>query len=916
MSQPTSAPTIRKFNPGVFQSDQEVVEQFVVRHKALDAALAVVKRNLVSESCQHALIVAPRGMGKTMLLARMEAELRLDGDLASNLIPVRFMEESYQVADLTGFWLEVLFQLGRECSRLGLDAGAELEAAHASFCARWRDTHVRLDVLAAIERGLASIGRRMVLMVENLQALSETWPRDDEWGLRRVLQTESMIMLMGTATTRFKSLEDADRAFFDLFRLIELGPLTTKECAALWNMATRQNLAAREIRPFEILTGGSPRLLVLLAGVGHRLTLKQLLADMVGLVDEHTEYFRQCLDSLPAGERRVFLALADLWEPSLASAIADRARMDIRTTSVMLQRLTDRGAVSASAARRSRRYSVTERMFCFYYSLRRERNQPAVIRRFIEFMVAFYDPSAATTVFADLDDGSDVGRVMREQLLQAIVDQDAAYRWVEQWDEEFKAVSLHHLWEEVLSKMQCMVDQCSDGEFADESQFVDLVHRLRRMPATEARSLECIQLSSFATENESKIPPPVIVALCQTCLELVDTELVVHDRGYRSWAARTKVMKARAHVSSKDYESALICCNEVIEACTGLPEPDRTYLYSGAILVKQRVLIDTADYEETISESLSYLEAYGQSEDEELGFFQAQALLFLVQAEWQLGRQACAGRVVRDLDSRFGNSQDRYLQLTVAQAMLWILRHASDCEDKISVTVAEEVADLALARFGGSQSEDLCKVAAIVVAWKYGRHVNERDFGSAELCLRLGMERWVSTATDFGLEWVATRSVPRAGCLVQLGDFEAAEALVHEWLPCIAEIEGDSGKFLWWCAECVLFQCYVFRGSMEAIDVLGSMVEDFEPDVEYCVQGMTKIVMDAGAVGKFADRIPSVLEASPKVRASLLPVIVALRLLNREQVSAPPEVLEVASDVLDTINARRAEGNPFGLDSG
>lgn len=501
-------------------------------------------------------------------------------------------------------------------------------------------------------------------------------------------------------------------------------------------------------------------------------------------------------------------------------------------------------------------------------------------------------------------------------MLQAIVDQDAAYRWVEQWDEEFKTVSLHHLWAEVLSKMRCMVDQCGDEEFVDKNRLVDLVHRLRRVPRTESRPHECVQLSNFVAQNERKIPPLAIVELYQTCLELVDTELVVCDRGYKSWAARTKVMKAEAHVSIKDYESALNCCNEVVEVCTGLPEPGRTYLYSGAVLVKQRVLVDTANYEGAISESRDYLEDYGQSEDEELGFFQARALLFLAQAEWQLGRQACAGRAVRDLDRRFGNSQDRHLQLTVVQAMLWILHHASDYEDKALVTVAEEVADLALARFGGSQAEDLCKVAASVVVWKFGRHVNEKDFGSAELCLRLGMDRWVSTATDFGLEWAATRSVPRAECFMQLGDFEAAEALVHEWLPGIAEIEGDRGKFLWWWAECVLFQCYTFRESMEAIDGLGLMVEDFEPDVEYCVQGMTKVLMGAGALGKFLDRIPSILEASPKVRASLLPVIVALRLLNREQASAPPEVLEVASDVLDTINARRAEGNPFGLDQG
>lgn len=915
MSQPTSAPTIRKFNPGVFQSDREVVEQFVVRNRELDVVLGVVKRNLASESCQHALIVAPRGMGKTMLLARLEAELRLDGSLASDLIPVRFMEESYEVADLTGFWLEVLFQLGRECSRQGLDAGAELEAAHTSLCARWRDTHLRLEVLAAIERGLASIGRRMVLMVENLQALSETWHSDDEWGLRQVLQTVPEIMLIGTATTRFKSLADADRAFFDLFRLVELEPLTTKECAALWNMATRQNLTAREIRPFEILTGGSPRLLVLLAGVGHQLTLKQLLVDMVGLIDEHTEYFRQCLESLPPGERRVFLALADLWEPALASEIADRARMDIRTTSVRLGRLMDRGAVSASATRRSRRYSVTERMFCFYYSLRRERNQPAVIRRFIAFMVAFYDPSAATKVFADLSDSSDVGRVIREQLLQAIVDQDAAYRWVEQWDDEFKTASLHHLWAEVLSTMQYMVDQCGDEEFVDENRLVDLVHRLRRMPRTESRPLECIQLSNFVSENERKIPALALVELYQTCLELVDTELIVGDREYKYWAVKTNVKKARAHVAIKDYESALNCCNEVEETCIGFSEPDRTYLYSIAMLVKQSVLLEIEEYERVASVARRYLKDYGQSNDEKLDFFQALALLSLVQAELQLGRQVSAERVVRELNCRFGNSQDRSLQLTVAHAMLLMLRHASDDEDEAVSARVDEVADLALVRFGGSQSEDLCKVAAAAVEWKFGRHVDEGDFDSAELCLRLGMERWVSKETDFGLEWAVRMSILRAECLMQLGDFQAAEALVHEWLSNIAEIEDGHGKFLWW-AEWILFLCYAFRDSTEALDVLGSMVEGFESDVEFCVQEMTEALMEVGAWGKFLDRIPSVLEASPKVRASLLPVIVALRLLNCEQVSAPPEVLEVASDVLDTINARRAEGNPFGLDQG
>ena len=89
---------VRKFNPGTFQSDDEVVRQFVVRQKELDLVLEVIRGNTDSPSCQHVLIVGPRGRGKTMLLARVGAELRTDNALAERLFPVRFMEESQEIA--------------------------------------------------------------------------------------------------------------------------------------------------------------------------------------------------------------------------------------------------------------------------------------------------------------------------------------------------------------------------------------------------------------------------------------------------------------------------------------------------------------------------------------------------------------------------------------------------------------------------------------------------------------------------------------------------------------------------------------------------------------------------------------------------------------------------------------------------
>ena len=93
-------PQIRKFNPGTLQSDEEVIRQFVVRKRELDILLEVLRDNVDSPSCQHVLVVGPRGQGKTMLLARLAAELRRDGELSKPLFPVRFMEDSQEIFNL------------------------------------------------------------------------------------------------------------------------------------------------------------------------------------------------------------------------------------------------------------------------------------------------------------------------------------------------------------------------------------------------------------------------------------------------------------------------------------------------------------------------------------------------------------------------------------------------------------------------------------------------------------------------------------------------------------------------------------------------------------------------------------------------------------------------------------------------
>ena len=401
MTQPHH-PTIRTFNPGTFQSDDEIIEQFVVREHELATVLEILRGNVDADSCQHTLIVAPRGRGKTMLLARVAAELRTNPGLSSHLLPIRFMEESHEVFSAADFWLEVLFYLSRETTTQHPELARNLRDTHADLTTRWRERELDERARAAVLEIADRLGQHLVLMVENLQGLCANADEHFGWSLRKTLQSEPQIILLASATSRFAGLEDAQDPFFELFRIVSLQPLSTVECQRLWRAITADAASERQVRPLEILTGGSPRLLIIIAGFARHRSVRRLMEELVELIDDHTEYFRGHLEAIGKTERRVYLAVVDLWTPSTTGEIAARARMDVRTVSTMLGRLVERGALTPDHTEKRRLYAATERLYSIYYKLRRERDEAAVVQSLIRFMAVLYSDNEIGQLFGNL----------------------------------------------------------------------------------------------------------------------------------------------------------------------------------------------------------------------------------------------------------------------------------------------------------------------------------------------------------------------------------------------------------------------------------------------------------------------------------------------------------------------------------
>ena len=384
------AVTARKYNPG-FLTDDELVASFCVRTNEFESIVEML-RECTGPSNPHQIVIGPRGSGKTSLILRIAAEVRRDAGLASRFFPIVFAEESYEVATGAEFWLECLSRLAVQAPRRAGDP--DLHRTVEELRTVRDDRTLAERCLGALLDFSDREHKRLVLLVENLNMMfRDMMDPDAGWRLRKILQTEPRIVLLASATSRFDEIDNPEQALYDLFRVRTLRPLDTDQCAVLWESVSGRRPVSETARSLEILTGGSPRLISIVAGFGAGLSFRELMADLLDLVDDHTEYFKSHLESLPAQERRVYLALADLWKPATTREIADRSRLETSKCSAQLTRLTERGAVLvAGGTARRKQYYLTERLYNIYYLLRRHHGPDRLIEALIRFMASYYSP--------------------------------------------------------------------------------------------------------------------------------------------------------------------------------------------------------------------------------------------------------------------------------------------------------------------------------------------------------------------------------------------------------------------------------------------------------------------------------------------------------------------------------------------
>jgi hypothetical protein len=373
-----------KYNPG-FSSDEDLIDAFVVRQKELQQILQTIQEN-TGRTYQHLLLVGARGTGKTMLVRRVAAEVRRSPELNQHWYPLVFGEESYRILSAGEFWLEALNHLAAQ------NPGSQWQGVYEELRGERDEKRLQQRAIAKLMDFADVQNKQILLIVENLNMLfDEQMSAGDDWDLRHTLQNEPRLMLLGTATQRFDEIDNVDKAWFEFFALHTTEPLNLNECRQLWSSVANEDLTDNQIRPMQILTGGNPRLLQVLAGFAKGMSFRDLMTNLTQLIDSHTDYFKGLLEVLPATERRVFVELLEFWKPASANQVASAARMEVSKTSALLNRLLKRGAIElVEQPDKKKYYQVTERLFNIYYLMRKRGDVDGRVKTAIDFLCVFY----------------------------------------------------------------------------------------------------------------------------------------------------------------------------------------------------------------------------------------------------------------------------------------------------------------------------------------------------------------------------------------------------------------------------------------------------------------------------------------------------------------------------------------------
>ena len=388
------------FNPGRL-SDKDIEKTFIARRKVLEQLVHRIAQEATGSIPQHHLVIGQRGMGKSTLLHRIAVEIRKEKH-RERFIPLTFPEEQYNVDRLSKFWINCLEAMADALDKeKRTDQLLELESRIDVVL---KESIKQPDIaFTSFEEWSNKLGRRAVLLVDNLNLIFSRLSKQEQHELRATLMKSGAPILVGASALTIDETTDYGAPFYDAFQIQYLKKLTLLESLDVLNnlgvitgntdFGERLKMHEGRLATLYQLTGGTPRTIVMLYPIIQNGFSNDIQTDLDALTDTVTPLYKASFEELSPQLQVILDAIAIHWDPMTLEQLRNATMLDNSQLSPQLKRLADVGWLKKVAAYETSgsAYELSERFFNIWYLMRRStRRQKRELLCLSKFLESFY----------------------------------------------------------------------------------------------------------------------------------------------------------------------------------------------------------------------------------------------------------------------------------------------------------------------------------------------------------------------------------------------------------------------------------------------------------------------------------------------------------------------------------------------
>lgn len=379
---------IAHFTPSLMPA--EALESVFVKREALAEMLVTnIVQSVITPAKHHALIIGPRGFGKTHLLSLVYHRVSARPEVKDRALIAWLREEEYAIAGYTDLVL-VLFR------------AVATDVEYRELLGQMNREEPKRRASLAEDSLVAKIGTRtLIVLTENLNDTFEVIGNDGQSRFRALIQNHPIFTIVGTAQSLFGAVSLRTTPFYGFFDVHHLEGLTFAEAVELLTKIAELRkdhaLAALlrtpqgrvRVRAIHHLANGTPRIYVILAQF---LDGSQQNGEWVGQVmkgiDDLTPFYQNRMAMISAQQRKIVEYICSREGAVTVTEIAEATLLSSQTTSSQLKKLKDFGYVDSHAAGRNSYYELREPLMRIALAVKRHRGDP--IRLFIDFLRCWY----------------------------------------------------------------------------------------------------------------------------------------------------------------------------------------------------------------------------------------------------------------------------------------------------------------------------------------------------------------------------------------------------------------------------------------------------------------------------------------------------------------------------------------------